>query len=301
MDLSFSAEEQAFRREVREFIEARLDPALHRRMCEGRGPSKEQLVVWQTTLAERGWATPAWPVEHGGPGWDAVWRLIFLDEIHQAPAPEPLSFNSAMLGPTLIAFGSEEQKERFLPDMATLKSWWCQGFSEAGAGSDLAAVTTTAVLDGDHYVVSGHKLWQGMAHRADWMFALVRTDLDAPRKQQGLSFLLIDMTSPGLAVRPILTIDQRHEVNEIFLDAVRVPVGNRVGAEGDGWTITKYLLAAERTNIARTGMTRHILRRVKAVTGDDRSIRRSPGPDTSRVGRRASFRCRARSRLPVDV
>lgn len=272
MNLRPTAEEVAFRREVRDFIRAELDPATHRKMLDGRLPNRDEVVAWQRALNVRGWATPAWPREHGGPGWGPVERAIFLDELHQAPAPEPVSFNVAMLGPVLIAYGTPAQQARFLPATANLDIWWCQGFSEPGAGSDLAAVRTRAVRDGDDYIVTGHKIWQGMAHHADWMFTLVRTDPAAPRKQAGLSFLLIDLRLPGVTIRPIITIDGRHEVNEVFLDEVRVPADCLVGAENDGWSVTKALLSSERTNIARIGMTKHILRRIKAQAGRDAGV-----------------------------
>jgi alkylation response protein AidB-like acyl-CoA dehydrogenase len=274
MDLRFTAQEEAFRAEVRAFIRANLNPVTHAKMLEGRVPSKDEIVAWQRTLNMRGWATPAWPKEHGGPGWSPVERLIFFDELHQAPAPEPLSFNVAMIGPALIRYGTQAQKTRFLAPTANIDIWWAQGFSEPGAGSDLAALRTNAVRDGDHYVVTGQKIWQGMGHYADWMFTLVRTDPDAPKKQQGISFLLIDLNSPGITIRPIITIDGRHEVNEVFLDDVRVPVDNLVGPENDGWTVTKALLTSERTNIARIGMTKHMLRRAKALKPDDPALAR---------------------------
>lgn len=272
MDLRPTPEEAAFRREVRDFIRAELDPATHRKMLDGRLPNRDEVVAWQRALNARGWATPAWPREHGGPGWGPVERAIFLDELHQAPAPEPVSFNVAMLGPVLIRYGTEAQKKRFLGPTANLDIWWCQGFSEPGAGSDLAAVRTRAVRDGDDYVVTGHKIWQGMAHHADWMFTLVRTDPTAAKRQAGLSFLLIDLRLPGVTIRPIITIDGRHEVNEVFLDEVRVPADCLVGAENDGWTVTKALLSSERTNIARIGMTKHILRRIKAQAAGDAGL-----------------------------
>lgn len=272
MDLRPTPEEAAFRREVRDFIRAELDPATHRKMLDGRLPNRDEVVAWQRVLNARGWATPAWPREHGGPGWGPVERAIFLDELHQAPAPEPVSFNVAMLGPVLIRYGTEAQKTRFLGPTANLDIWWCQGFSEPGAGSDLAAVRTRAVRDGDDYVVTGHKIWQGMAHHADWMFTLVRTDPTAAKRQAGLSFLLIDLRLPGVTIRPIITIDGRHEVNEVFLDEVRVPADCLVGAENDGWTVTKALLSSERTNIARIGMTKHILRRIKAQAAGDAGV-----------------------------
>jgi alkylation response protein AidB-like acyl-CoA dehydrogenase len=277
MDLSFSPEDLAFRDEVRAFLKAELPADLRRRVAEGRAIGRDDLVRWQRVLNARGWATPSWPTAWGGPGWSAVQRHIFLDELHSAPAPEPLSFNVSMLGPVLIEYGSEDQKRRFLPRAANLDDWWAQGFSEPGAGSDLAALRTTAVRDGDHYVVNGQKLWQGMAQHADWMFTLVRTDPTAPKRQMGITFLLIDLRSAGVTIRPIITIDGRHEVNEVFLDEVRVPVENRVGYENQGWTYAKYLLSNERTGIARLGMTKRLIARAKACAavlsaGDRRKV-----------------------------
>ena len=263
MDLFFTREDRAFRDEVRAFLQSELSPDLRRKVEEGRALSKDEIVGWQRILNTRGWATPSWPKEWGGPGWTAVEKHIFLDELHRAAAPEPLSFNVSMLGPVLIAFGSEAQKSHFLPRAANLDDWWAQGFSEPGAGSDLAALSTTAVRDGDHYIVNGQKIWQGMAHRADWMFTLVRTDPQAPKKQMGISFLLIDLRSPGVEIRPIITIDGRHEVNEVFLDNVRVAIENRIGEENKGWTYAKYLMSNERTGIARTGITKRMLQRIR--------------------------------------
>jgi alkylation response protein AidB-like acyl-CoA dehydrogenase len=279
MDLRPSAAETAFRAEVRAFIDAALPADVRRRLREGRALHKEDIVAWQRTLNERGWATPSWPREHGGPGWSAVERWIFLDELHQAPAPEPLSFNVNMIGPVLFTFGTEAQQQRFLARVANLDDWWCQGFSEPGAGSDLASLKTSARRDGDAYVVNGQKAWQGMAQHADWMFTLVRTDATA-KPQAGITMLLVDMKSPGVTVRPIPTIDGRHEVNEVFLDDVRVPLACRVGAENQGWEITKFLLGNERTGIARIGMSKELLRRAKAlaaqVEGDDGPLADDP-------------------------
>jgi alkylation response protein AidB-like acyl-CoA dehydrogenase len=236
-------------------------------MLEHRSLTKDEVVSWQRILNRRGWATPSWPKDWGGPGWDAVQRYIFLDELHQAPAPEPVSFNVSMIGPVIGTFGSAEQKARLLPRIANLDDWWCQGFSEPGAGSDLAALSASAVREGDHYIVNGTKMWQGMGHRADWMFTLVRTD-PAAKKQAGITFLLIDMKTPGLTVQPIITIDGRHEVNSVFLDNVRVPVANRVGAENKGWDIAKFLLGNERTGIARIGMSKQLIRRAKQIAAE---------------------------------
>lgn len=264
MELRFTAEENAFREEVRSFIRQNLPKSIHDKMLEHRSLTKEDVVTWQRILNSRGWATPSWPKEWGGPGWDAVQRYIFLDELHQAPAPEPVSFNVSMIGPVIGTFGTAEQKARLLPRIANLDEWWCQGFSEANAGSDLAALSTAAVREGDEYIVNGTKLWQGMGHRADWMFTLVRTN-PTGKKQAGISFLLIDMKSPGVTVQPIITIDGRHEVNSVFLDNVRVPVANRVGDENKGWDVAKFLLGNERTGIARIGMSKHLIRRAKKI------------------------------------
>jgi alkylation response protein AidB-like acyl-CoA dehydrogenase len=263
MDLSFSPDETTFRHEVRAFIQATLPPETRQKLIDGRIPTKDEVVAWQRVLNLRGWATPSWPKSHNGPGWTPVERMIFMDELHQAPAPEPVSFNVAMIGPVLIEYGTQAQQDRFLKATANCDIWWAQGFSEPGAGSDLASLRTSAVRDGDDYIVNGHKIWQGMAHHADWMFTLVRTDPAAPKKQMGISMLLIDLRLPGVTIKPIITIDGRHEVNEVFLDNVRVPADCLVGAENAGWDITKFLLSNERGNIARIGMTKQIIRRIK--------------------------------------
>jgi alkylation response protein AidB-like acyl-CoA dehydrogenase len=263
MDLSFSPDETAFRHEVRAFIQATLLPETRQKLIDGRIPTKDEVVAWQRALNLRDWATPSWPKSHNGPGWTPFERMIFMDELHQAPAPEPVSFNVAMIGPMLIEYGTQAQQDRFLKATANCDIWWAQGFSEPGAGSDLASLRASAVRDGDDYIVNGHKIWQGMAHHADWMFTLVRTDPAAPKKQMGISMLLIDLRLPGVTIKPIITIDGRHEVNEVFLDNVRVPADCRVGAENAGWDITKFLLSNERGNIARIGMTKQIIRRIK--------------------------------------
>jgi alkylation response protein AidB-like acyl-CoA dehydrogenase len=264
MDLRFTAEELAFRDEVRAFFRAAL-PADLRRKCElGQRISKPEMQRWVRILHAKGWATPAWAREWGGTGWDAVRQYIFKEELHLAPAPEPVSFNVNMIGPTLIAFGTEAQKQHFLPKIASLDYWFCQGFSEPGAGSDLASLRTSAVRDGDHYIVNGQKLWTSTAHHADWCFLLVRTD-PAARKQQGITYLLMDMKSPGITIRPIVTIDGHHETNEMFLDNVRVPVANVVGEENKGWDCAKYLLGHERSGIARVGVSKFRVRRARQL------------------------------------
>jgi alkylation response protein AidB-like acyl-CoA dehydrogenase len=265
MELAFSAEEIGFRDEVRAFIAENLPPSA--KANGGRWPhwSKDDIVTWQRILNKKGWAVPHWPEEHGGTNWSAVQRYIFLEELLLAPTPEPLSFNVNMVGPVLCTFGNEAQKNFFLPKLRNLDLWFCQGFSEPGAGSDLASLQTSAVPDGDDYIVNGQKIWTSMAHRADWIFALVRTDPNAPKRQMGISFLLIDMTSPGVTVRGIKTIDDAHHVNEVFFDNVRVPISNRIGEENKGWDYAKFLLGNERTGIARVGLSRERLNRAKRL------------------------------------
>ena len=264
MDLRFTPDEVAFRNEVREFFRTALPEDIRRKAILGQRFSREELVRWQRILNKKGWATPAWAPEWGGTGWSPVKQYIFKEELHLAPAPEPLSFNVNMIGPTLIAFGTEEQKRHFLPRIANIDDWFCQGFSEPGAGSDLAALRTVAVRDGDHYVINGQKLWTSTAHHADWCFCLVRTDPQA-KKQQGITYLLFDMKTPGITVRPIITLDGNHETNEMFLDNVRVPVTNRVGEENKGWDYAKYLLGHERSGIARVGVSKYRVRRAKEL------------------------------------
>jgi alkylation response protein AidB-like acyl-CoA dehydrogenase len=212
---------------------------------------------------------PHWPKEWGGTGWSPVQLYIFKEEMQQAPAPEPLPFGVSMVGPVIIAFGREDQKKQYLPRIANLDDWWCQGFSEPGAGSDLASLKTSAKLVGDHYVVNGQKTWTTSAQYADWIFCLTRTDPSA-KKQEGITFLLIDMKTPGITVRPIQTIDGSHEVNEVFLDDVKVPVENRIYEENKGWDCAKFLLGNERSGIARVGASKAQVRRLKEIAGLER-------------------------------
>ena len=270
MDLRFTPEEIAFRNDARAFMREALPTAIRQKMIEGRRLLKDDLVTWQRILNAKGWAVPHWPVEWGGTGWSAVQLYLFRDEMQQAPAPEPLQFGVNMIGPVLIAFGSEAQKTRFLPRIANLDDWWCQGFSEPDAGSDLAAVKTSARREGDHYIVSGQKTWTTLAQYADWIFCLVRTDASA-KKQQGISLLLIDMKTPGVTVRPIQTFDGGHEINEVFFDDVRVPAENLVGEENRGWDYAKFLLGNERSGIARVGISKARLRRLKELAALARS------------------------------
>jgi pimeloyl-CoA dehydrogenase large subunit len=264
MDLRFTDAEIAFRQEVRDFIAKELPAATRERMVAGRSPTKDQVVEWQKKLNARGWAAPEWPKEAGGPGWTLAQRYIFREELQQAPAPSPLGFNINMCGPVIIEFGTEEQKKKFLPRMLNLDDWWCQGFSEPGAGSDLAGLKTRAVRDGDHWVVNGQKTWTTLAQHADWIFLLVRTDPNA-KKQEGISFLLCDMKTPGITVRPIITIEGGHEVNEVFFDDVKVPLENLVGEENRGWDCAKFLLGNERFGQARVGASRERIRRLKVI------------------------------------
>jgi alkylation response protein AidB-like acyl-CoA dehydrogenase len=265
MDLRFTPEETAFREEVRAFIRDNLPTDIRDRMRLGHGPRKEDTVRWQRILNRKGWAGLSWPKEWGGPGWTAIQKMIFLEENQFAPAPELSGFNITMIGPVLIQFGTDEQKKRFLPRAANLDDWWCQGFSEPGAGSDLASLKTAAKRDGDHYVVNGQKIWTSTAHHADWCFLLVRTNPAAAKRQEGISFLLVDMKTPGITVRPIISIDGSHHLNEVFFDDVKVPVSMRVYEENKGWDVAKFLLGNERTGIARLGKSKERVKAAKAM------------------------------------
>lgn len=253
MDIAFTLEQQTFREEVRAFIAARLPSSIRERLRQGHLPNREDTITWQRILAERGWSAPHWPKEYGGAALSQAERLILLDELYRAPAPLPQIFNMNMLGPVLMKFGTSRQREHFLPKLANLDLWFCQGFSEPGAGSDLAALRTSARREGDFYIVNGQKTWTSTAQWADWIFALVRTDPQA-RKQAGISFLLIDLKSPGITVRPIRSIDGTNHVNEVFFEEVKVPASQLVGEENQGWECAKFLLANERTGIANVGL-----------------------------------------------
>jgi alkylation response protein AidB-like acyl-CoA dehydrogenase len=293
MDLRFTAEEMAFRDELCAFIEENLPSDIRERMRLGYAPRKEDTVRWQRILNTRHWAAFNWPKVYGGPGWTPVQRMIFLEENQLAPAPEVSSFNITMIGPVLIQFGTDEQKRRFLPRAANIDDWWCQGFSEPGAGSDLASLKTAARRENGHYVVSGQKIWTSTAHHADWCFCLVRTDFAATKRQEGISFLLIDMKTPGITVRPIISIDGSHHLNEVFFDDVRVPAENLVGEEHKGWDVAKYLLGHERTGIARLGKSKE---RVKFAKEMAREMRANGLPLIENAG----FRQRV-AQLEVDL
>ena len=277
MDLRFTPEELAFRDEVRAFIRDNLPADIRDRMRLGHGPRKEDTVALAAHPQQEGLGGAVLAEGMGRPGLDAIQRMIFLEENQVAPAPELSSFNITMIGPVLIQFGTDEQKKRFLPRAANLDDWWCQGFSEPGAGSDLASLKTAAKRDGDHYVVNGQKIWTSTAHHADWCFVLVRTNPNAAKRQEGISFLLVDMKTPGITVRPIISIDGSHHLNEVFFDDVKVPVNMRVYEENRGWDVAKFLLGNERTGIARLGKSKE---RVKACEGDGaRGQRERPAAD----------------------
>ena len=264
MDLSFSPQDIAFRDEVRHFFETQIPAHIRQKTINGQKLEKADIVASHKILYAKGWATPNWPKEWGGTDWSPIQQYIFLEELQNSGTPQPLQFNVQMCGPVLIQFASDAQKKRFLPRMAALDDWWCQGFSEPGAGSDLASLKTTAKREGDHYIVNGQKTWTTLAQYADWIFCLVRTDLTV-KKQEGISFLLFDMKSPGVTVRPIQTIDGSAEVNEVFFDDVRVPVENLVGEENKGWDYAKFLLGNERVGIARVGVSKERIRRIKQL------------------------------------
>ncbi|MET0169999.1 MAG: pimeloyl-CoA dehydrogenase large subunit [Aliihoeflea sp.] len=270
MDLRYTDEELAFRDEVRAFLKDNLPEEIRQKMIDGESMDKDDLVTWSRILNEKGWAVPHWPKEYGGTGWDPMRQYIYLEETQKWPAPQPLAFGVNMVGPVIYTFGNEAQKERYLPAIANLDDWWCQGFSEPGAGSDLASLKTRAVRQGDHYIVNGQKTWTTLAQYADWIFCLVRTDPDA-KKQSGISFLLIDMKTPGIEVRPIVTIDGGREINEVFLTDVKVPVENLVGEENKGWDYAKFLLGNERTNIARIGMSKQRIARIRELAAKEMS------------------------------
>jgi alkylation response protein AidB-like acyl-CoA dehydrogenase len=268
MDIEFTVHEQAFRQEARAFLRDNLPSELTERISLGKRLSKEHQVQWMQILDRQGWLAPGWPQEFGGTGWSAVQKHIFDEECFAAGAPKVVSFGLKMVAPVIIKFGTAQQKAHFLPRILSCEDWWCQGYSEPGAGSDLSSLKTRAVREGDHYVVNGQKTWTTLAHYADWMFCLVRTDPEA-RQQRGISFLLIDMKTPGISVRPIITLDGEHEVNEVFFDNVRVPVANLVGEENHGWTCAKYLLTHERTSIGGIAQNKALLTRLKRIASQE--------------------------------
>src|SRR6201987_4396776 len=263
MQLALTPDEAAFRDELRTFYTTKIPAELREKTRLGLPLGKEDFATSQKILNDHGLAVPNWPVEWGGKDWTPAQHQIWLDEMQLASVPEPLNFNAKMVGPVIAEFGSQETKQRFLPPTAALDIWWCQGFSEPEAGSDLAALRTTAIRDGDSYVVNGQKTWTTLGQYADWIFCLVRTDPQAPKRQAGISFLLIDLDTPGITMRPIKLIDGGVEVNEVFFEDVRVPADQLVGQENQGGTYAKFLLAKEAPGIAGVGRTKVPLAEVK--------------------------------------
>ena len=280
MHVTFTDQELAFRDEVRAFFRDKLPDDIRKKQQHGVPLDREDYIRFQKVLHERGWAGINWPVEYGGTGWTSVQQYIFATEQAEANAPDVIAFGLKMVGPVIYTFGNEEQKRRFLPDILASNVWWCQGYSEPGAGSDLAALKTRADLAGDHYVVNGTKSWTTLGQHADWIFCLVRTNTDVARRQEGISFLLIDMSTPGITVKPIITIEGEHEVNDVYFDNVKVPVENLVGEEGKGWTYGKVLLQHERTNIAGVARSKYRLRKLRAQAA--RRVRGEPPLATDR-------------------
>ena len=274
MHVTFSPEEIAFREDVNAFFRDEFPEDIRDKQNHGIELSPEDYVRWQQLLYEKGWAGINWPVEHGGTGWTPVQKYIFATEEANANAPVIIPFGLSMVGPVIYTFGNEDQKERFLPDILASKVWWCQGYSEPGAGSDLASLKTRADFAGDHYVVNGTKTWTTLGQHADWIFCLARTTMDVARRQEGISFILVDMKTPGVTVKPIILLDGVHEVNEIHFDNVEVPAENLVGDEGKGWTYGKVLLQHERANIAGVARSRYRLRRLRKQVGE--SVRGAP-------------------------
>ena len=264
MNLNYSAEELAFRDEVRDWLQANLPNDLRKKVIDYQELSRDDLLGWHRILAKKGWIAPEWPVEWGGRDWTVVQRYIFEEECAYAGCPPLIPFGLKMCGPVLHRFGTPEQKQRFLPGIYNGDVFWCQGYSEPGSGSDLASLKTTAVRQGDYYIVNGQKIWTTWGHHADWIFCLVRTEQGA-KKQEGISFLLFDMKTPGITIRPLILMDGAHEVNEVFFDDVKVPAENLVHRENDGWTVAKYLLGHERMGTGGIGGSKRELAKLKAL------------------------------------
>ena len=270
MDLKYTPEEEAFRAEVRAFFEAELPADIRTKMRMGKRIQKDDLMRWQRILQRRGWGAVMWPERFGGTGWNIIQQHIFEEERADIGAPPQNAFSLKMLAPVLMAFANSAQQEYFLPRILSGEDWWCQGYSEPGSGSDLASLRTSAERQGDQYVVNGQKTWNTLGQYADWIFCLVRTSTEG-RPQQGISFLLIDMKSPGITVRPIAMLDGEHEINEIWFDNVQVPLQNLVGEENKGWTYAKFLLTHERTNNAGIGSCKRSLKRLKEIAAEQMS------------------------------
>lgn len=270
MDLSFSVEELAFRDQVREFFSNHFPADIREKMDNNVRLDKDDHVRWQKALYEHGYMAVNWPKEYGGTGWTPVQKYLFATEMAEANAPDVVPFGVNMVAPVIYTFGNEAQKAKFLPDILQSNVWWCQGYSEPGAGSDLASLKTLATREGNEYVLNGTKTWTTLGQHADWIFVLARTNTDVARRQEGISFILCDMNTPGISVRPIITIEGGHEVNEVHFENVRVPVDNLVGEEGKGWTYGKVLLQHERTNIAAVARSKFKLKKLKALASSER-------------------------------
>ncbi|MGI8678381.1 MAG: acyl-CoA dehydrogenase family protein [Jatrophihabitans sp.] len=270
MDIVLSKEERAFAEQMRTFFTSEIPADIRDRLARGEHASMDDIRTSQRIMNSHGLAVPHWPVEWGGQDWTPVQRHLWSEEMLLAHVPPPLAFNAQMIGPVIAEFGSQAMKERFLPKTASLDIWWCQGFSEPNAGSDLASLKTSAVREGDEYVVNGQKTWTTLGQYADWIFNLVRTDPEA-KKQRGISFLLIDMQTPGVTVRPIHLIDGGYEVNEVFFDNVRVPADNLVGEQNAGWDYAKFLLGNERTGVVAVGQTKARIRRIKRIAAQTKA------------------------------
>jgi len=264
MEIEYNDSERAFRDEVRTFLADNLPSTISNKVKQSERLTPEETVQWHKILGEKGWLAMHWPEEYGGPGWSPIQKHIFEEETAEAGAPRLLPFGINMVAPVIMKFGTQAQKDYYLPRILKMEDWWCQGYSEPGAGSDLASLKTRAVRDGDHYIVNGQKTWTTLGQHANMMFNLVRTNPDV-KKQEGISFLLVDMDTPGLTVRPLITLDGEHEVNEVFFDDVKVPVENLVGEENKGWTCAKYLLTFERTGIAGVGISKAALEDLKQI------------------------------------
>ena len=275
MNVTFSADELEFRSEVRNYFENEFPQDILAKRRQAIPLTREDMVRWHKHIYEKGWAAPNWPQEYGGTGWSSVQKYLFADEQARASAPGFLSFGVSMVGPIIYTFGTEAQKQRFLPDILQFNTWWCQGYSEPGAGSDLASLKMRAELVGDHYLLNGTKTWTTLGQYADWIFCLVRTNTDVARRQEGISFVLVDMDQPGVTVKPIVLLDGEPEVNEIHFDNVKVPLDNLVGEEGKGWTYGKVLLQHERTGIAGVAESKYKLTRLRSLAAtSDRNFMR---------------------------
>jgi len=270
MDLEFSDEYRAFQQDVRGFLDENLPEDICEKVTRGLRLERDDYVRWQNILSAKGWLVPGWPVEHGGTGWSAVERYIFDEENGRAGAPNVVPFGTRFVGPVIYTYGSEAQKNYYLPRILNNDDWWCQGYSEPGAGSDLASLQTRAVRDGDRYIVNGTKTWTTMAQWANMMFCLVRTSNEG-KKQEGISFLLVDMNQPGVDVKPIMTIDGGQEINMVHMTDVEVPVSDLVGEENMGWTYAKFLLQHERTGTAGIGNSKAQVQRLKKIAAQEKS------------------------------